>query len=207
MENQMDLRKKKVIRLGSFFSFFFVLTSSLAFAEPITFDFRFDQAGGGASAVGRITFERSLLPNPGVAGFILPDPAVLALSVTVSGASSGNGTFSMESFEKVVWDTYGATLDLSRELVGQPTPEDPWGTDSCHGGDFNLVRISGSDAPTGVYCFALCSGEGASSDCMVLTSMVARSVQPVPSLNTWGLLFLALVLAAFVFSRYRRRIA
>jgi len=172
-----------------------LLQAGVAWAAPITFFFTFADPSGPARATGFITFERTLLPNPGNTNFDLPDPAVLDLSVTVTGAASGNGTFTLADFSRVAWDTNGGMLDFSRELVGQPTSNDPWGTISGlgGGGDFNLFRAVGS-APNGEFFFTLCANNG-TADCMELQTMRARLLtSPVPTLSSDGFGLAALLL-------------
>jgi len=82
---------------------------------------------------------------------------ITALSLTVSGAGSGNGTFGLNDFTSAGefrWSTNGATLDLTTQLVGQSTPGGPWGTcfdGTC--GDFNL--FGSNPAPFGTGAFVL----------------------------------------------------
>jgi len=184
-------------------------------AEPITFDFTFQDPNGTAQAVGLVTFEENLLPNPEPcddSGLNLPNPAVLVLQVTVNGASSGNGTFSLSAFGEIAWCTNGATLDVRAQLVGQPTPDLPWGTPSIdgEGGDFNL--FGSAHAPVGENYFTLCA-DGGYEDCMLLTSMLAReqpvlpspAVAPAPVLDLKGFVGVILTMLAVGATALRRR--
>jgi hypothetical protein len=116
----------------------------------------------------------------------------------------------------VYFSTNGATLNLNRQLVGQPTNGKPWGTTPSNGeaGDFNIfgsgcqtpsrpsqggygggARSPSSPAanglpPVGDYYFTL----GAACDTaelMVLTSFAPVQQHPVPALGPWQLLVLA----------------
>jgi hypothetical protein len=188
------------------------LASSLAVAAPVTFNFTFSSPSTAATAVGSITFESTLLANPGSNNFSLPAPAVLDLRVVVSGAAAGNGTFTTSDFSSVTFDTNGGTLNLTQELVGQPTSNAPWGTtDGCAlggplggtGGDFNL--FGAGPAPNGEWFFTL-SANGGSGDCMVLRSMArAGGVAPVPTLSEWGLIALVAMLGCAAVVSLRRR--
>jgi len=167
-------------------------------AAPITFDFTFsgESLGNTAIATGFISItDASLIPNPTPTDGVtvnLPDPAISALSITVSGASSGNGTFSIDAFKSIIWDTGGVALDLTQELVGQPTDGapygDPWGTPVIppSGGDFNLIGLS-APTPSGIGPFGLAANFGG-GDLMLLTSMKAREVGAVPEPATMLLL-------------------
>ena len=173
-----------------------VSAAGSALAAPITFPFRFADPDSTAQALGSITFESTLLQNPGIIDVSLPDPAVLALNVTVSGSASGNGVFGIGDFTGVVFDTGGATLDLGTQLVGQTTPGGPWGTPDGNTGDFNLfsgaktraTSYSGASQspaganspPDGVNFFTL-GADGGSDEEMVLTAMgfsAAPAVEP-----------------------------
>ncbi len=144
----------------------------------------------GASATGAITFAEGFPTNPG-ADIYTPGVEILALDVTVSGASSGNGSFTMVDFAIAVFDTAGATLDMTTELVGQPTPGGPWGILGLFGanGDFSLYGASPT-APTATFFFEL-STNGGSGDKMGLTSF-----RPVPEPGAMALLGLGGLLAA-----------
>lgn len=156
-------------------------------ASPLTFllDWSGASFGNTAEAHGFITFESTLLNSPSLPsgiGFALPNPAVLDLSVTVANASSGNGTFGLGDFEFIVWWTGGVALDLSTELVGQPTAGNPWGTPDTVSGDFNLfppALIPPSSAPRGADFFTLGADGGAGAP-LLLTSMRPSAV-PEPA--------------------------
>ena len=201
---------------------FLVGTLGVANAAPITFQFTYDDPASTAQAVGSITFESTLLQNPGTNDFSLPNPAVLALNVTVSGAALGNGTFAITDFTGVVFDTFGGTLDLGSQLVGQPTAGGPWGTPDGNSGDFNLFSgmptgpsnynqprnaPNGASAPPdGVNYFTL-GANGGAGEPMELVGMSAVGVAAPATLpigrNAWivltGLLGLVALLA------FRRR--
>lgn len=182
-----------------------LLFTSLAQAAPVTFNFTFDDPGSSALTVGSITFEDTLVANPGQNFFQLPNAAVLALTVTVSGASSGNGTFGINNFGAVLFETNGGTLNFAAELVGQPTNGLPWGTQIADqptkgfvpgdAGDFNLFsnvgqlgktgaeryqnRVTpqgvGPFPPDGVFFFLL-GADGGMAEAMALTSMAPAGV-------------------------------
>jgi len=153
-----------------------------------------------------------LLANPGNNNFSLPNPAVLDLHVVVSGAASGNGTFGLADFSSVRFQTNGGTLDLTRQLVGQPTSQNPFGTtDGCPltgplggtGGDFNLFNSTAS-APNGEWFFTLLANHG-TADCMVLKSLAPPQLEIVPTLSRWGLVTLFALLASAATFAVRRR--
>lgn len=188
------------------------LTVTSVIASPFTFHFTFSSQTTSAKAVGFVTFESALLPNPGAfpgpTGWLqLPNPAVLDLQVTVSGATSGNGTFLLGSFNGIHWDTGDATLDLAKEFVGQPTPGSPWGTagSQCGGnaGDFNFETTSGP-GPNGISCFTLAADRG-NADAMILTAMASPTAAPVPMISEGGLALLAAIVALTMVRTLRRR--
>jgi hypothetical protein len=98
--------------------------------------------------------------------------------LTISGASTGNGTFTKADFEAVIWNTAFGTLDFSNELIGQTTRDGIWGTH----GEFNLFQSSGSPlAPTGTEQFELTPS--GSSDPMKLVSFIPQLTMPTNAVD------------------------
>ncbi len=166
----------------------------LGFGSPLkadtfqTFNFTYSGAalGNTAVAVGQINLDETLLPNPG-SSFNTPD-FVQDLTITVSGAGTGDGTFTKSDFSTFYWDTGGATLNLTQNLVGQPTAGSPWGSFDGSGGDFNFFAVS-APAPYGSYYFTLTTN-GGTGDPMQLTSF-APTLTSTPEPGTSVLLILA----------------
>lgn len=132
---------------------------------------------------GYIIFEEDLVANPGNNSFELPHSAVLDLQLTVTGSTNSDGTYDINDYIEVAFETNGGTLNFSQPLIGQPTNEAPWGTTfDGSSGDFNLftgrgdlpekstnryeseqglVAIGGS---TGCNWFSLCEQNGINLD-------------------------------------------
>lgn len=163
-----------------------------------------------AAAGGIISFDGSLLANPGLS---LWDPSglytnygahipglVTALTVTVTGSTGGNGdgTFTLADFDAVLFDTSLSSLNLNQELVGQPTASltaVTWGTgdfiDSSdplqsYTGDFQLFAKAGSAAPTGVSPFQIGTNAG-NDDGLQLTSFAPAAAPEPMGLALFGL--------------------
>lgn len=209
--------------LASLFLLVVMLVSTDANAQtPARFDFVFEDPGSNATATGFVVFDLDLLPNPGqIFPIEITDPMLLDLEVTVAGATQGNGTFTINDFSGVVWNTGGVALDLGPgvQVVGQPVSGGPWGPGcgpvgpqgepggGC--GDFNLLsQAQGpgtqsydprgvSTAPTGVNAFVL-GAAGGSAETMELTSFIRGTPTNVgvPTLSSWGWLTMVGVLLA-----------
>jgi hypothetical protein len=167
----------------------FVSFLGTARAAVYIFDITYSGAtyGNTATAFGTITLEDP--PNPGISNDF---SKVISLTLTVSGASSGNGTFTKSDFIGWSWATNGGTLDLDAELIGQSTDDLTWGTDNFEGGagDFQLIAAQGSGAPNGTWLFQQTTSEG-SGNLMVLTSMSPDSIAaPEPGQVAASLLLL-----------------
>jgi hypothetical protein len=162
--------------------------------------------GNTASATGTITLNLADINNPGATAQSL-NPFVTNFSITVSGASTGDGTFGFSDFNGslgdggFVLDTGGGTLDFTSQLVGQSVPGGPWG--STHNGitgDFNIFNNGNDDnAPIGTEFFQLTT-EGGNGDSMYLTSFAPASAVPEPS----AVMPLSAALLALVFMARKR---
>lgn len=173
-------------------------------AVPYTMYFTYGSYGGGsATASGYVEFEGSgdYFKNPtGMTGesdhyYIVngSSAAILGLSITVAGAGSGNGTFSMADFDYVTWYTNGTTLDMAQNLIGQQVTDDAFYGIFNFGdlsagplaGDFGLIGNIDSDAPT-FYDYFILQTMGGSGDLMQLTYL--GPTNPVPEPATFLLL-------------------
>lgn len=152
-----------------------------------TFDLEWSGAsfGNGATAVGTITMDMSLVFNPGHTQQN-SGQFVSAFSITITGASTGNGTFGFNDFNGAsfsggfLFDTEGGTLDFTNQLVGQPTPSGIWGISR---GNFLLFsNHSDLNTPTGVDGTPLViTTSNGSGDSLMLTSFAPVASVPEPS--------------------------
>ena len=183
------MKNIRSILLTSLCLFYGVTTSASAAATVFNFTYSGAAFSNTAVATGQITLDTALLNNPGTTMLYPISSGVSSLSLTVSGASVGNGTFGLTDYEELSFSTGGVTLDFNSELVGQGG----WG-DTV--GDFNLLASSDgmtAGAPSGVDTYMFVTG-GAMGDQMRLTSFAPAAV-PEPSRALLGALgFLGLVL-------------
>jgi hypothetical protein len=117
-------------------------------------------------------------PTLGFQGGVgLPNSDFQVLSVTISGADLGNGTFGASDFNQFVFWTPSA-LNLDDQLIGQPVEGGfTFGEPNGATGDFNIfAAISG--APTGCSNFTLAT-DSAAGDLLAVTSIAP--VVPEPS--------------------------
>jgi hypothetical protein len=192
---------KKAVALFGIGLVVLLAAGSRADGAPMTFQVDWSGApnGNGAVATALLTIDDALLPNPGsyINSTVLPS-FILDFTITVSGATSGNGTFTLSDFGGTYWSTQGGTLDLTQQLVGQPTSGLPWGTtNDGNSGDFNMFALNPS-APSGTFFFQLTTA-GGTGNTMNLTSFVEA---PEPA--SLGLM-LAGGLALGGFAAVRRR--
>lgn len=172
------------------------LCAASAVAAPITFNISWSGAAyqNGASGTGVITLDDSIVLNNTFAN--TSDPLVGSLDITISGATSGNGSYSASDFNNFYFLGV-AQLDLTQELIGQTMDNGClFGTSTgiCgngQGGDFNV--FGGWPAPNGVYYFDLAVASG---ERMLVTSIIQASDVPEPaSITLFGLAAAGLALA------------
>ncbi len=137
--------------------------------------------GNNATATGQITLDLSTLPNPSGGTYDMYND-IVSMTLTISGATSGNGTWSKSDLAPIsnlgtytYWDTGGAMLDMNQQLVGQPTTGSPWGTPDGLSGDFNFFFTNGG--PIGTFYFTL-TADGGNGDSMLLTSVAPEVPEP-----------------------------
>lgn len=134
-----------------------------------------------ATAVGMMSIDLAVWPTNLMFNGTLADAGITDITLTITGATTGNGVFQMADFNTIIFDSRGVTLDMTRELVGQATGGDPFGTPGMgDGGDFNLFG-AGTGDPTGTSPFTLAAdGFDGMGENMVLTSF-APAVVPEPA--------------------------
>jgi MYXO-CTERM domain-containing protein len=141
--------------------------------------------GNTAAATGQISIDTALLRNPGNTFFYPISSGVSGLSLTVSGASAGNGTFGLADYQEMVLNTNGVTLNFDTELVGQGG----WGLAS-HLGEFSLLPTNSglsAGAPDAVGPSTMRTNGNMGGDMMRLTSFAPAAV-PEPSRALLGAL-------------------
>ncbi len=155
-------------------------TTAQASLQTFNLDYSGLDFGNNAIAYGSITIDDQVIENPtsGATWLYLGEgQAITDLTLTVSNASAGNGTFHLTDFDRISWDTAGATLNLSQQLVAQTTTGGGWGTTfDGSTGDFNFEANANSLAPTLAGFFTLATN----NDVVNGNLLKLTSVQPVP---------------------------
>ncbi|PNW40954.1 UNVERIFIED_CONTAM: hypothetical protein BEN50_14640 [Euhalothece sp. KZN 001] len=171
----------------------FVLTGAQAAIAITTYNLEWDGTpfGNSASATGSITLDETTLSNPGNTVGTLSDIGVTDLEVTVTGASSGNGTFDINDYNILRWDTGGNTLDLNQELIGQGLTE------------FRLTPFLQSDALEGTSNLQYATENG-SGDNMELVSVTPTNDPQAVPFEAEGTMGLA-ALGGFFWYRNRKK--
>lgn len=179
---------QRSVRLLSTLAGYGVLAAALFVAPAVradiiqTFNLAWSGAsfGNAASATGSITLDETLV-GKGTDEFSVPSAAITGLSVTVTGAGPGNGTFGIADFGEVVMYINGGSFDFTKQLVGQTASGGGWGTNSS-AGDFNLFFNGvAANAPDGYNVFDLAADGDNSAYQMQLTSFAPVTAVPEPS--------------------------
>jgi len=162
--------------------------------------------GNSASASGTMTLDLTTLMNPTPLGGVGVDISsdITSLTVTVTGASAGNGSYTLTDLcgcselvppTRTLWNTNGATVNMNGDVLAQLTAAD---------GDFNLFFTA--PGPQGSQELTLTTN-GLSGDPMEMTKFaptVGRRA-PVPEPATWVMMGLGFAGLAFAGLRARRR--
>ena len=187
-------------------SVFLLMGGLLAFSiasASVTYNVQWSGAGAtpsnSATATGTVTFSTDPF-GAAVFCYSFATCNITSLSITVSGASTGNGTFTLSDFYNLSISTSGA-LNTSTNLYGQP--------------GFNDFSVSsgGGGAPSNSYYFTIKSFNG-TGDPLVMTSMLLQSppapsavptAQAVPTLSEWAQLMLGLMVISMLGWQWRKQ--
>ncbi|MFK8014647.1 MAG: hypothetical protein AB8G17_04345 [Gammaproteobacteria bacterium] len=134
-----------------------------------------------AVATAVLVVDDTLLPNPGSTGdngqaVLLAELGIVSFDMVVTGATIGDGAYSIDTFAAVTWNSGALGLDLSTELVGQATDGNPWGTSDGFSGDFNVFSLDGF-SPSGTFFYQLTTA-GGFGDNMLLTNFTPVPIGP-----------------------------
>jgi hypothetical protein len=164
--------------------------ASAAHADVLeTFDFAYSGApyDNSGTATGTVTFDMTQLTANGPIDYWGPlanSNVVTNFSITLSGYGPFNGTYGESYFSDIYFNSGGANLNFSTQLVTQPTSTSTWGTmtslpysANVAGGDFGVIGTNVTSSwqfTLGVGCFVgICPGSS-----MKLTSFAPDATQP-----------------------------
>ncbi len=130
--------------------------------------------GNVATATGVIGLDLTTIPAaPSQISNSIPS-WITSFTITITGASSGNGTFTLADFSGFTFDSNGIPLNYTTDLVGQLSL-----------GSFN-VQGSSLNAPVGAGPTTI-NADAGNSDLLDLTSFILAPVVPagVPDFAAW----------------------
>ena len=136
-----------------------IATSRPAFAALRTFELAWTSPGS-AAARGTLTLDDAICINPGnnsLAGG--PDGCIADLSFEVTGATTGNGRFTLDDLGDLLFNTGGVAIDYDLEVIGQ-SPS-----------DINFFSAGSGPAPSGVGPLVMRPAGAGGSDDLALVSM------------------------------------
>jgi PEP-CTERM motif len=156
-----------------------------------------------ATASGNITLDLTTLTNPTPLGGLGVDIVndITSLTVTVTGASAGNGVFTKSDLcacsdfsMSTLWNTNGATVNMHGNVLGQLTVD---------GGDFNLFFTAPGPQGSDVLTLTTNALSGDPIEMTEFAPVLGRSA-PVPEPATWAMMGLGFAGLAFAGLRARR---
>jgi len=161
----------------------FLLAAATAYTQLDAANFNLTWSGAtfsnGATATGVIGLDLATIPAaPNLNG---PAPAwITSFTMTITGASAGNGTFTLTDFGSFIFQSSGITLNYTTDLMAQNG-----GTMFSSFGDFNIFG-STATAPVGASPNNFLT-DGSNGDFLVLTSFTPAPVVPagVPNIAAW----------------------
>jgi hypothetical protein len=104
----VQVKIKTTLITVAFIAVTFVAPEAFADIETLEIQWSGAQYNNSAVATGFITFDSTIFPQTGTSGFVsLPDSSIIDLGITIIGASSGNGVFSLVDFYGVSFTTPG----------------------------------------------------------------------------------------------------
>ena len=133
--------------------------------------------GNSATATGVIGLDLTTIPAaPNINGLA----GITSFTITITGASAGNGTFTLTDFGSFIFQSSGITLNYTTDLMAQNG-----GTIFSSVGDFNIFG-STATAPVGASPNTFLTDD-ATGDFLVLTSFTPAPVVPagVPNIAVW----------------------
>ncbi len=172
--------------LVGFTLFLFTLSAQAALHS---YDLVYTSNTTAATATASITIDDTIFANV-AAGFNVQSAAlhgITAFSITVSGATSGNGTFTLADFATFVFQQTGP-YDLSTDLFAQAVHI-----------DFNMF-IGSAAAPQGSAPNLIVTN-GGGGEALVLRSFRPAAAAAIPSLPLCALMLLSALLLSVVRKR------
>jgi len=109
---------QNILRIISTTAFLLIVSTSLK-ASSVTFDLSYSGTPFGNTAIGTgfVTFDDNNLPNPGHGDTYDGTLTVLDFGLTITDASSGNGSFNLADFGSFLWQVGNNEFDASLNLT------------------------------------------------------------------------------------------
>ena len=162
-----------------------------------------------AAATGTLTFDDTALATGGTCSGLGSGAGqcnVSQMNITVTGASSGNGNYTISNFNNLYMRaTNSGALNTSIQLYNQIGSNSvAWAVNS--GDNFNVIGTSINGVNDGGYFTIQVGGIGGNR--LRMTSMIVSSpptAQAVPSLSEWSQLMLGLMVLTMLGWQWRKQ--